>query len=54
MQSEKYKPAEEDIGMKEITLTIDGKVCKGVQGDTILDVANKTTYIYRRFVIRRD
>jgi len=41
VQSEKYKPAEEDIGMKEITLTIDGKVCKGVQGDTILDVANK-------------
>jgi formate dehydrogenase major subunit len=27
--------------MKEITLTIDGTVCKGVQGDTILDVARK-------------
>ncbi|MEN2995538.1 MAG: molybdopterin-dependent oxidoreductase [Acetomicrobium sp.] len=27
--------------MKEITLIIDGKECKGVQGDTILDVANK-------------
>ncbi|MCF7936266.1 MAG: molybdopterin-dependent oxidoreductase [Synergistales bacterium] len=27
--------------MKEITLTIDGKVCKGVQGETILEIANK-------------
>ncbi|HOM97928.1 MAG TPA: 2Fe-2S iron-sulfur cluster-binding protein [Acetomicrobium sp.] len=27
--------------MKEITLIIDGKECKGVQGDTILDIANK-------------
>ena len=27
--------------MKEITLTIDGKTCKGAQGDTIMEVARK-------------
>ena len=27
--------------MKEIPLIIDGKDCTGVQGDTILDIANK-------------
>lgn len=28
-------------GMKELTLTIDGTICRGIQGDTILEVARR-------------